>query len=173
MKIYLLMFEIVMLLVCPQYTMAGQHGTTPPECKKWFAKVEPIPGTSEEVWLTDRPTDQDVLQAIGCLLQLHGNKHPARFTGVTHLDVSQILPQASVELAALYYISYLFTGNFKHADGIALVNRSRVINPDGAIDIAYHAYTVWFERVKSMGLLTARTLVLNPLQGTGLSWYGN
>ena len=140
-------------------------------CKEWDKRVDPSLGAAG-VTLAKIPGDAEVLVAMQCLLRHQGNKRPARFGGVTKPEVSQLLPTPSVELASLYYISYLFTMDWEHGDGIALWNREGVINPSGSIDTAYLAYKTWFERVKSMGLAEARKQRLNPLEGTGLHWYG-
>jgi hypothetical protein len=83
-----------------------------------------------------------------------------------------MLPQATVELASLYYVSYLFTGNYQHGDGIALWDRKGVINPPGGVDTAYASYRAWFKKVKSVELAEARKQHLDPLEGTNLYWYG-
>jgi len=44
--------------------------------------------------------------------------------------------------------------------------------PPGAVNAAYGAYAEWFKRVKSIGLAEARVEHLDPLAGTGVSWYG-
>jgi hypothetical protein len=118
-------------------------------------------------------SDKEVLQAIDCLLRHKGDQRPARFGGATRLDTSQLLPSATVELASLYYISYVFTKHWKHGDGVALWNKEGVINPPGSIDAAYVAYTKWFARVRSLGITAARRKKLDPLQGSRLKWYGN
>ena len=82
------------------------------------------------------------------------------------------MPSASVEIAALYYISFLYTGLPDHADGIALQGADGSLNPPGSVDIAYKAYREWFVQVKIMGLATARNRQLSPLKGTHLRWYG-
>lgn len=112
------------------------------------------------------------MEGMSCLLQCRGITREAGISGATHYEVSAGLPRATVELAALYYISFLFTGQRTHADGVALWNSDGVINPPGSIDTAYEAYERWFRRVQELGLATAREQGLNPLEGTGLAWYG-
>jgi len=144
----------------------------PMNCTKWMNKV--VPDLGGGALLEDStPSDQEIFEAISCLLQLQGDKRQARFGGVTRLEVSQILPTTTIELAALYYISYLYDGRWQHADGVALWNRNGVINPPGSVETAYMAYKKWFEKVKKIGLEAARKESLEPLKGTGLYWYGN
>jgi|GEM_PF-1324560 len=114
-------------------------------------------------------TDEEVMAAIGCLLKCKGNKNPAKIGGVTTIYFSQFYPDASIEVAALYYISYLYKANYTHAMGIALRKDGR-FNPPGAVEIAYSYYEKWFEKVKKIGLAKARKLKLEPLEGSGVSW---
>jgi hypothetical protein len=141
-------------------------------CREWNAKVDPRVKGKSAVNAADLSESQ-IMTAIGCLLKNQGNRGVAGFGGATKYIVSQIVPQATVELASLYYISYLFTGNFQHGDGVALWNDHGVINPPGAIESAYKAYAAWFKRVKAMGIAEARKQHLDPLEGTTLRWYGN
>ena len=140
-------------------------------CKEWNAKVDPaVPGkTAVNV---SELSDNEVTTAIGCLLKNRGNRANALIGGATNLMVSALLPQATVELASLYYISYLFTGDYEHGDGIALWDDHGAINPPGSIDRAYDAYEAWYKRVKLLGIGVARKQHLNPLSGTNLKWYG-
>jgi len=102
-----------------------------------------------------------------------GNKNPAGFSGATSPEVSEILPHATVEIAALYYISYLYEGSFQHAYGVSLVDKKGIYNSSNAVDIAYSAYHKWFKCIKSIGLAKAKEKHLDPLKGTGIYWYGN
>lgn len=140
-------------------------------CRKWLVRVDPRLGKAA-VLLPTTPSDMEVFEGIGCLMASRGNRNPARFSGATSPGVSHVLPAATVELAALYYISYLYSGNWRYGDGVALWNRDGVINPPGSIDVAYAAYTAWHEKLAEMGLSAARARHLEPLTGTGLSWYG-
>ena len=106
------------------------------------------------------------------MLRHRGDKRVAGFGGATRFEVSQIFPPASVDLAALFYISYLFSGRWDHADGVALWNAHGEINPPGSIEIAYKGYQKWYKRVRLVGVAAAREKHLNPLDGTDLSWYG-
>ena len=82
------------------------------------------------------------------------------------------LPQPTVEIMALYYISYLYEEDWEHAVGIALWDKHGKINPPGSVHAAYLAYRRWFRRVQSVGLQQARKEHLQPLQGTEIEWYG-
>jgi len=159
------------ILVCP-CVMAERPSETSQPCKEWDQRVDPDLGTKGP-WLERVPSDDEVIVAIDCLLRNRGDRRAARFGGATDPKVSQVLPGATVELASLYYISYLFTGNQQHGEGVALWNRRGIVNPPGSVDAAYRAYTAWFKRVRSMGLSAARSRNLDPLKGTGLRWYGS
>lgn len=124
-------------------------------------------------------SDDYVIAAIGCLLNLENDRRASRIGGVTRLDVNQLFGEAPVRLAALYYISYLFTGNYKHAGAIALrgpgaessESHWEYITSDDAIRKAYASYRRWLEKVKTVGLATARAHSMSPLEGTDLTWY--
>ena len=130
----------------------------------------------------DHVTDLDeatILGAIACLLQLETDTRPANFMGVTWAGVSQIFDWAPMNLAALYYISYLFTSNWKHGNAIALrgpgaevpESKSKYRTSPWAIYKAYGSYRHWYQQLKAMGLAQAREEKLDPLAGTGLYWY--
>jgi len=142
-------------------------------CEEWIKQVDESSGatTRHTINFDTTISEKQFNAAVECLLKCKGNKNPARFSGATSVYVSQILPTASVEIAALYYISVLFLKNWQHGDGIAIWNE-RGINPSGAMEIAYLSYEKWFKQVKEIGLSNARKINLNPLEGTDLSWYG-
>jgi len=130
----------------------------------------------------DRVTELDeatVLAAIACLLQLEGDSRPAKFTGDTGEGVSQIFDWAPMNLAALYYVSYLFTTNWNHGNAIALrgpganvpESKLKYRTTPWAIYKAYTSYRRWYQQVRTMGLTRARAAKLDPLEGTGLYWY--
>jgi hypothetical protein len=122
--------------------------------------------------------DATVLAAMACLLQMEGETGPANFMGVTWVGVSQIFDSAPMNLASLYYVSYLFTCNWRHGSAIALrgpgaqVRESKIYRTTPwATHKAYPSYRHWYEQVKAMGLANAREEKLDPLAGTGLYWY--
>jgi len=85
-----------------------------------------------------------------------------------------------VNLAALWAISYVYTSDFNHSLAIALVGQDAAssdsngmyVTKQEAVHRAYRAYRVWFEKVEKLGLPRARADNLDPLEGTGLCWYG-
>ncbi len=155
----------------PPCTQAKRHGGPTVGCRQWDQRVDPTLGKTG-VELDRTISDKEFVEAVACLLKHKGDHRLARFGGATNPGVSQILPGATIELAALYYISYIFTGNWHHADGVALWNEDGVINPPGAIERAYSSYAKWFKVVQSLGLSAARKKHLDPLEGTKLRWYG-
>lgn len=162
---------VLQIMLFPLYGAAQHRGPDSAACKQWDAKVDSsVPGkTSVNVAAL---SDNETTVAMGCLLKHRGDRRSARFSGATSSSVSQVLPDASIELASLYYISYLFTSNWQHGYGVALWNRDGVINPPGAVEAAYDSYSKWFTHVQTIGLATARKENLDPLQGTNLHWYG-
>jgi hypothetical protein len=140
-------------------------------CEQWIEKVDPSSGKTN-IDADSTLSDNQIIEAITCLLKCEGNKNTARISGATHLYISQIFPQATIELAALYYISYLFTRSWDIADGIALCDNNGTINPPKSIETAYEKYKEWFQKVQSIGIKAAREQKLNPLAGSGIHWYG-
>jgi hypothetical protein len=123
--------------------------------------------------------EKETMAAMGCFLQLEENTHRSSLLGATWAGVSQLFDWAPVNLAALYYVSYLYTQNWKHGNAIALRGpgaedagvRWKYATTQAAIRTAYKSYRTWFARVNGMGLAKARAGKLSPLDGTGLSWY--
>lgn len=118
------------------------------------------------------------LEAIGCLLKLEKNTRESTLPGATRLDISQLIAPPRVNLAALYYISYVYSGNWKHASAIAL--RGPDCQDDKqffyatrqtCVREAYVAYQDWFAKVQRIGFANAQQRGLQPLAGTDLSWY--
>jgi hypothetical protein len=142
------------------------------DCTFWLNKVDTSVKIEEDM-LIDTMSDIQILNGMQCLLNCEGNKNEGGFAGATNIYVSQIFPKTTVELAALFYISYLFYQRWDHADGIAIWGPGGIINPKGSIEIAYKYYKSWFKQVKLIGLIKAREKKLDPLKGSGLSWYGN
>lgn len=172
-------------------------------CKTWQAMVDPsvhstgVRGTHQgsqiESAIADlqKPnrdpdkvrslSDDEILRAMSCLLALKGKRGPSRLAGVTNPDISQFAGRASVEVAALYYITYLFKGIFDHADAFVILNNRKSPAKDkmGALltrleDVsrAYDCYARWLPKVKKFGLTKARQQHLDPFEGTSLQWYG-
>jgi hypothetical protein len=138
-------------------------------CQYWQSKVdETLSSSQRDVDHTDL---ENILEAVECLLQMEGNKHPARFSGATQFYVSQLFEPAKADVAALYYISYLYTQNWEHADAIALRSNDGAINSAQDIEIAYQSYRRWFAQVKAVGLEKARQMNLQPLKDTNIRWY--
>lgn len=157
-------------------------------CTGWHSKVDPsIQPTKPEAKYQQKQQfetyvimpssrfpeidDSDLLFGVQCLLDLKGAVHKSKIVGATRPDTSQVFESATVEIAALYYISYLFTGDWGHAGAAVLVDERGAWNTDESIQKAYKAYQAWFKNVKKISLKKARNQKLNPLKGSGVSWY--
>lgn len=141
------------------------------KCLLWRSKVDSTLVRLQEPPGADEKSDQSVMEGIECLLSLEGNRNRAKFSGVTRPEVSQNFKPATVEVAALYYVSFLYTGKWDHADAIAIVDNNREPNAAETVRRAYVAYRKWFQRVKKIGLAEARKIGLDPLKGKGVRWY--
>jgi hypothetical protein len=145
------------------------------DCNYWFAQVDPtVKGMDHEL---NESNPEVVLEGINCLLRLEGNRKPGVFGG-SKAYVSQTFPRASVEVDALFRISELFYGNDDFASSVALVRRDgksserkEWYNRREYVNKAFISYLRWFKRVKEIGLEEARRQKLDPLSGSGISWY--
>ena len=139
-------------------------------CEYWWSKADDtLPRSKEpDPDLTD---ERVVMAGIECLLKMKGNTHPARFSGAISLEVSQIFDNTTANVAALYYISYLFQQKWDHADAVALRGPDGDFNTRQIIAEAYKSYEKWFEEVKKIGLAKSREQKLNPLKYSQLRWY--
>lgn len=136
-------------------------------CQYWEAQVDPDVEVDFEI---DKTDPENIMEGIGCLLSLEGRKGKGTFSG-WQPHVSQILPRATVEICALYYISYLYTQNWEHADGIALYGPNSGLSTDKGVELAYKSYRTWFRKLEEIGLEKARAQKFDPLTGSGVSWY--
>lgn len=139
-------------------------------CQYWQSKVDETLTAPVRVRI-DEKDPGNILEGIGCLLQMEGNKHPSRFSGATQTYVSQLFKPATADVGGLYYVSYLFTENWEHADAIALQAEDGAINAPRDIEIAYQSYRRWYEQVKTVGIVKARQMNLRPLKDTDIDWY--
>lgn len=143
-------------------------------CIDWKGRID---DTLNETYLPiyvepEELNEQEVFQAIECLLKLEGNKNKARFSGATRTDQSSVPQFTPGEVSALWYISFLYYQKFDHAGGvIALSDNSGEFSSPGAIKEAYKSYRKWFEEVKKIGLIKAREQKLDPLAYTDIKWW--
>jgi len=188
---------LAIVVIASGLPVMGKAKTTP-TCRRWLDKVAQSPkhaesGQSElrggsigtidfvstDPWGIASLTEAEKLDAIQCLLGAENDLRPAAFGGVTRLDVSQLFAPVHVDLAALYAISYIFTGHFDHGDAVALRGKhasasdhlGNYVTRRDAIHRAYRAYREWFAKVRQVGLANAHESGLQPLEGSGLRWY--
>ncbi len=140
-------------------------------CSSWYAKVDsslPI----ESVKHTHNLEEKELLDGIECLMTLEGVRNKARFGRAVDSTVSEVLPETPVEVAALFYISYLYYEKWNHASAVTLINEStaKYNQPEDVAD-AYKSYRRWFEEIKRIGLAKAREQKLDPLAYTKVKWY--
>jgi hypothetical protein len=146
----------------------------PVGCSYWTSQVDPEVKGPVGLFHPQAKDEQGTLEAITCLLALRGRTTQGTFSGVNSPYISQILPVASVEVDALYYITFLYHQRWDVADGIALADRRDPykFNDKRVTRQAYKLYRVWFEEVKRIGLAEARLRKLDPLKGSTIRWYG-
>jgi hypothetical protein len=149
----------------------GQTGpASSPSCRDWFSKIDPHE-TPQASFTLDKLTDVEKVKGMVCLLKLEGRKNDARFSGATRPNVSQLFPATSVEVGALYYVSYVFTGKWDHGSACYLRGVDGRINDPQDIREAYRLYRKWIEQVEKIGLAAAREKRMSPLEGSSTSWY--
>ena len=183
---------LALLLIVGAHAMA--HAEVSPKCHRWVAKVtkggetgasEVKKGTTSllvpepDPWGVASLSEAEKLQAIECFLTLENDLGPATFGGAVRLDVSQMFATPHVNLAALYAISYIYSGHYDHAAAVALrgegasitdSNGNYVTKP-AAVHKAFSSYRTWFAKVRQVGLIRANEKGLQPLEGSGLTWY--
>jgi hypothetical protein len=142
------------------------------KCNYWQARVDPSIKLPSDTVDLDETEEANTLEAIGCLLKLKGRTTHSIYSSPTvSFYLSLRFPRPTVEVAALYYASYLYYHNWQHAQAIILVDRNGEKNTKGSIKVAYEAYLSWFEKVKEIGLQKAREEKLDPLNGVPVRWY--
>lgn len=164
-----LVILILVLLLGVEYSMAQECKM----CNYWLSKVDPKLACSDKDLAEEKLSDQKVLEIMKCLLKNKGNKNKANtLTASRSSKNSQTFDSPTIEVASLFYISSLFYENEDFAMAIALENENdERLNSRKSIQIAYMAYRKWFEKVKTIGLEEARRQKLDPLDGSGVSWY--
>ena len=144
-------------------------------CHRWRSQVDPA---LQRVLIDQKTlTDGEIEEGIGCLLKLKGLKNKARFYGGTKNNYNKSegykYPEkpATVDIAALYYASYLFYNNWEHASSVVLYEEATgKINTGKIVNKAFETYQKWYEKVLAIGLKAAREKKLDPLEGSGISW---
>jgi hypothetical protein len=166
-------------------------------CRQWISEVtqspKGAPATSSaagkssititplesDPWGVASLSEPERLAAIQCFLTLENDLRPGAFGGAMRFDVSQTFSQPPVNLAALYAISYIYTGRYNHAAAVALRGddasstdaAGNYVTKPSAVHKAYRAYREWFAQVRKLGIARAQGASLQPLDGSGLRWY--
>jgi hypothetical protein len=169
---------LLMALLLPGMTIAvaqNKPGNTLNKCYRWRTQVDP---RFQRIMMDKGTlTDREIEEGIGCLLELKGLKNKARLYGDTRINLNKAeryrppKKPASVEIAALYYISYLFYNNWEHAGSIALYDADTgKTNTGEIVEKAFESYQKWYKKMLDMGIKVAREKALDPLDGSGISW---
>ena len=179
-----LLVPILLILLVPGFAAAqgesdaasGQSSS----CRYWQSRVD-IYTTMDLFEIVDEKNPKNIVPAIECLLVLEGNKNIAAFglqpspalTGPGTGPVSILTTPITVEVAALYFISYLYYQKWQHANLVVLIDKddsSVIKSSDENVRKAYKYYREWFERVKKIGIVKARELKLEPLKDKDVRW---
>jgi hypothetical protein len=151
-------------------TFAGSR-EVPQACTYWRTLLDASQGEPAGPGPVDKLDEAATLDAMRCLLDMQGDQHRARSDWAARLDTGQLLPPATVEIAALYYVSCLFEQRWDHAGGVALRGQDGTLNDPLTVRIAYHAYRSWLKKVELIGLGRARQKRLRPFVDTSVGWY--
>lgn len=139
----------------------------------WYSRVceEAFLSGKNKIML-DEKKPQIIMNGISTLLTFEGDKKTATFCGATDVGYNSPEVNCTVEVAALFYASYIFYGKGWNyfATGIALVENGKKNDPK-TIKKAFKCYREWFEKIKKIGIEKAREEKLDPLKGTGIVWY--
>ncbi len=162
------LFSIFLLIFCVSITM-GQ------KCQvvdQWISKVDPRVLCKNTPDLTVDLSDSDAMSIFVRLIKNKGRQSNSAILNASLSPLnSQRFETPSVEVASLYYITYIFNGNSDFASAIALQNGDDTINSKKAIAIAFRSYKKWLNRVKTIGIAEARRKKLDPLAGSDVRWY--
>jgi hypothetical protein len=148
------------------------------DCHYWQGKADPkIKEVNSEI---DEEKPENIIAGIECLLKLEGIKRRGTQYGQKSF-VSQMVPDASVEINALYQISEMFYGNDDFAYAVALIGDppkrygeydKLLFNSKEDVKKAFRSYRSWFSKIKIIGIEQARMQKLDPLANSGVRWYG-
>jgi hypothetical protein len=154
----------------------GVKGPGSSEAKE---NLKPLSNVKVDPWGIATLSIAEKMEAIECLLGEENDLRQAAFGGSVRLEVSQTFAVPTANLAALYAISYIYSGHYDHAAAVALRgddasytdSNGNYVTKASAVHKAYTAYRAWFGKVRQMGLASAQESGLQPLEGTGLRWY--
>lgn len=152
---------------------AAMKGSQPRDtCEYWQAKVDPSMRSTPVPEEAAPATDRETLAGMRCLLTLEGRTSPSTYESATvGYELSQRFDAPSVEVAALFYVSYLFYERWQHSRAMILIDRQGNRNSKKSIARAYIAYRAWLAKISEGELDRARKEAVDPLYGTGLHWY--
>jgi hypothetical protein len=167
---------MILLLLGATFAVAqNKPDNTMNKCYRWRTQVDPM---FQRILIDEETlTDREIEEGIGCLLELKGLRNKARFYGNTKFNYKKSdvyrhpKKPASVEIAALYYISYLFYSNWEHAGSIALYDEATgKTNTGKIVEKAFESYQKWYKEMLVIGIKAAREKKLDPLKGSGINW---
>jgi len=142
------------------------------DCSYWKSVIiaGPNMGSTKDEDPLKRP---DILKGMECLLSFKGDKRLSTVPSVTRMTSSGTFGFVPADVAALYYISYLYLERWDHSKNgaIALFGEKSERNDPEVVEKAYAAYERWFKTVKKVGLKQARKENLDPLGGSGVRWF--
>lgn len=157
------------------FLMSALNANTPStvDCSKWQSQVDASVVYSGTSPIVSKLNPEEKIQAISCLMELEGRRGAAKIGGVTRPDVSQILPEVSIEIAALFYIRFIYVGKWDHCDGIALMDKGGKLNKSSSVKKVFTSYKKWFEKVKALGIEEAKAKGLDPMDDCRdvVRWY--
>ena len=161
--------SLCLLLILNSILFSKNETNSIDNCQYWISLVDPsVPSPDMKL---DWKDESNVLNAIECLLHLKGKKGPAKFSGATNPYVSDIFNEATVEVAALYFITYLYYQKKDYVNAVVLIDKNGEYNTECAINKAYRLYKKWYKEIKKIGISNAQKKGLDPLKGSGIRWY--
>jgi len=134
----------------------------PNEKANWTWLVDPSVATKPHRNLTAL-SEEEKIQIIECMLSLEGRKECARISGATSFRQSFAPPPSSIEVAALFFIDYIYHGKWDFCNGIALVDENGQYNTGKSIVSAFAAHRRWFGLIKKFGLKVVIEMGIDPM----------
>lgn len=161
---------VVLLSASASQPVVAQAKGVSTVCGRWLKIIDPSLGKSSFA-ISFRIPENERLAAMECFLQSKGNL-TSLSTGDQHeFQRRNVSTAPTIEIAALYYVTYMFEEKWDHAGGIALWNKKAEINPPGSVQEAYRCYREWLVKLKELGLAEVKKQGLGPLDKSSVQWF--
>ena len=109
-------FVVVLLSPSAGGPVVAQTKGKSGDCAQWMKLIDPSAGKSSFAINFPIP-ESEKLAAIECFLQSEGNQIPSRIQMNMSFNGGTALPPPTIDIAALYYVTYMFEEKWAHGGG--------------------------------------------------------